>query len=954
MASDSVRHRMCGGRFSLEVGAMEESVTVSGSAPLVNVASPEQRINLDPQEVTTLPSANRNLTNLLNLGTGLTRQEGAVEGGGAGSGGGGGIRLRLNGLGGAAMSITANGTDASANAGARQISQYNGISKIDIVSIESVGEVNIVKGISPAEFGQALAGNMNIVTKGGTNAWHGSVFYRYEGTELVSKPFFLREKPESEWSQGGGSFGGPLMRDRAFFFTAIESYRLNRALELNVNVPTPLMRDLLMASMPFPETKLLLDQYQLPTEPVSPTALLGVFIGAGQKENNDDHVDARVDFRVKGGNLSTTFTYGHPFLQQESQLPGQPRLWNSLTRRASASYAVAMGRWSSETRFGYNYNWLSRTDPFYMVQDPVNPGPPELEAKNRRQLPSIAFPGLITLGGEQHTRGQRPSYSFEQQVSMVAGSHNVKLGGIFATPRGGRFNDTGPVFSYASAADLTLNRPSSVSFRLRPVKGLWTTSAWGLFVQDDWRLSSKLVLNLGVRYDYFGRYKFEATDPENPAGIINLDGEPDPSFTFGPPRSPDEIFEDDASGNFGPRAGFAFNPDEEGRTVISGGWGMMFQPLDPQNFETSIGMIEGVPASRTFSAAEASALGLQYPVYNEDMYRRYASIYTPGPLSAVGLLIDPTIQVPNAQVYMVGVQRAIGATTVADVAYVGTRGNHFRMARTYNEPDRITGIRPNLELNQATYVDDSQSTTYNSLQTSLKQRMSSRFQYTLNYTWSSTRANYDGDNTLSSVNDASQTNQDFFDVDANWGPAIGDVAHSFISSVIYETPGADWSSAWARTIFGQWQVSGIFRLRTGEPLIVTQPSSKAGSRPDVLDAGNAINSGMLRHRRQQHAVPQSGGVPVGAAERGVASDPQGRQCRRRPVSGALVQEPRPLAQQGDPPRRPRRLELRADVLNALNWVNYASVQTNLTASDFGRINGTGPARVAQVQARFVF
>ena len=163
---------------------------------------------------------------------------------------------------------------------------------------------------------------------------------------------------------------------------------------------------------------------------------------------------------------------------------------------------------------------------------------------------------------------------------------------------------------------------------------------------------------------------------------------------------------------------------------------------------------------------------------------------------------------PNAKVFMVGVQRAIGATTVANVAYVGTRGNHFRMARTYNEPDRITGLRPNPELNQATYVDDSQSTTYNSLQTSVKQRMSSRFHTTLNYTWSSTRSNYDGDNTLSSVNDASQTNQDFFDVDANWGPAIGDVAHSFISSVIYETPGADWSSAWARTIFGQWQISG--------------------------------------------------------------------------------------------------------------------------------------------------
>ena len=127
-AAQSVRRR-----FDLEVGAVEESVTVSGESPLINTASTEQRINLDPLEIKALPAANRNLTNLLNIGTGLTRQEGTVEGGGSGSGGAGGIRLRLNGLGGAAMSITANGTDASANAGARQISQYNGISKIDIV-----------------------------------------------------------------------------------------------------------------------------------------------------------------------------------------------------------------------------------------------------------------------------------------------------------------------------------------------------------------------------------------------------------------------------------------------------------------------------------------------------------------------------------------------------------------------------------------------------------------------------------------------------------------------------------------------------------------------------------------------------------------------------------------------------------------------------------------------------
>ena len=146
----------------------------------------------------------------------------------------------------------------------------------------------------------------------------------------------------------------------------------------------------------------------------------------------------------------------------------------------------------------------------------------------------------------------------------------------------------------------------------------------------------------------------------------------------------------------------------------------------------------------------------------------------------------------------------------------------------------------------------------------MRQRLTNKVQLNLNYTWSSTRGNYDGDNTLSSVNDASQTVQDFFDLDSSWGPVIGDVRHSFIGSVIYETPGAEWSSPIARHVIGDWQVAGIFRARTGEPLIITQTSSKAGSRPDVIDVGERDQQGLLRHQQQQHAVPEPGGLPAGA------------------------------------------------------------------------------------------
>jgi hypothetical protein len=472
------------------------------------------------------------------------------------------------------------------------------------------------------------------------------------------------------------------------------------------------------------------------------------------------------------------------------------------------------------------------------VLDPVNPGPSDLDAKNRRQIPSISYPGLLQLGSEQHTRGQQPSYSFEQQATIVTDRHSFKFGGIWATPRGGRFNVTGPTFTFQTEADVLANRPTGASFRLRPVLGLWSTTNWGLFVQDDWRVNSKLVLNVGVRYDYFGRYRFEATDPEHPAGIINLDGEPDPTFAFGAPRPADRIFEDDKGVNLGPRIGFAYNPDARGKMVVSGGWGMMFQPLDTQNFETSIGMISGVPASRSFSAVEASQLGLRFPIYNEDMLQRYSAIYTPSPLSPVGLLVDPHIQTPYAHVFTVGVQRALGSTTVADAAYVGTRGYHFRMARTYNEPDRLTGIRPNPNLSQATYVDDSQETTYNSLQTSMRQRLTNKLQLNLNYTWSSTRANYDGDN-LSSVNDASQTVPDFSTSTRAGAPS------SVTSGIrswqrIYETPGADWSSPLARHLIGGWRspdLPGADRRAS----IITRRRRKLGA-VRMSSTANAINT----------------------------------------------------------------------------------------------------------------
>ena len=937
-------------QFELGIGDLAETITVTGETPLIDVQSAEQRMSLETRELELLPAANRNITALLNIGVGITRQEALVEGGGSGGGSGGTVRLRLNGLGGSAMSITTNGTEASGTAGTRSVSSYNGVSKIDIVSIESVGEAHIVKGILPAEFGNALAGNLNIITKAGANAFSGSYFHRYEGAGLVAKPFFLDVKPEHKWNQGGGSFGGPIVRDRAFFFVAIESFRLNRGLELNTDVPTQRMRDLMLTSLPFPETQLLLDQYPLPTEPLSsPTDLLGVFIGAGDKENTDDHLDARADVRVGGGNLSGSFTFGHPYLAQSSTLPNAPTQFDLLTRRANVSYANARGRWSSESRFGVSYNFLSRINWGNYLLDPNGPGPFEpVSEMGRRQISLISFPGLQSIGGEAHIRGQIPSYSFEQQVTLVADRHAFKFGGIYATPRGGRQNVQSASVTYDSEAELAANRPARINARPVYIDSRWYNTNWGLFMQDDWRVSSNLVINMGVRYDYFGRFRVEGTNPQFPAGFQNLNGQPNPEFVFGSLRPVDEINADDSGINVGPRIGFAYNPDGVGDTVISGGWGLSFQPIDPQVYEgMQIGSLSGVPAVNRFSKVEVAELGLQFPVYNEDIFTFLEStLDLDDPLSAVRNLIDPTMQVPYSHNFTVGVQQALGTSTVVNVAYLGTRGNHFRMFRAYNDVDRLTGIRPNPKLSTASYLSDDQQTRYHSLQASLERRLSGGVQFGLHYTLSEATTNYDGDNAGPSVNDESRNIQDFFDI-SEFGPSIGDVTHNFIGDVIYQTPD---DSGWLSSV----QIAAIFRVRSGEPLKFVSQRGRQAGRPDVLDEAGAINdaccdlnAGIL----QYFNVDAFARIPVSPLSNHQIRAGNSRIGQfRLPGLKNLDLSVSKWIYVGDGPR----IELRADILNALNWINYVAVQRSITSGSFGRITGTASARVVQVQARFAF
>jgi hypothetical protein len=302
-------------------------------------------------------------------------------------------------------------------------------------------------------------------------------------------------------------------------------------------------------------------------------------------------------------------------------------------------------------------------------------------------------------------------------------------------------------------------------------------------------------------------------------------------------------------------------------------------------------------------------------------------------------------------VYTASFQRALTASTALETAYVGTRGYKYGMARTYNEPDRLTGLRPNPSLNQDAYNDNTQETTYNSLQLSLRQRMLRNTTFSFYYTLAENRAIAGGD-TARQLSEMIPNVQDFFDVESGWGPAVGDVRHGFVGSLIYQVPDSQSSSTLARHLTGGWQLSAIFRASTGQPIQIVQSSARAASRPDVIDAANAINKTCCTADNMQYlnkaafqAVPLSPltrqTIRAGNVTPGQFRGPAGRQI------DASVTKTFPVG-------GPRKLEFRIDMLNALNVRNYTSIQTNINASNFGQVTAMGDARVVQVQTRYSF
>jgi outer membrane receptor protein involved in Fe transport len=947
------------GKYVLEVGQVVETVTVQGATSLVNTIGAEQRVGVERLQISELPNPNRNITNLLILNPAV------VAFGGSGDHRG----LRLNGMGGQSASYTMDGVDASGGTEQNQISQYSGRNRVDLISIDGVQEVQIIKGVVPAEYGDTVSGQVNVISRSGTSQIHGSLFHLYQGARFNAKDPFLgtAPKPNVVYNQYGGSVGFPIFQARklgifeqAFGFFAYEGYEERRAGRRQDTFPTQKARDEIMASTRFDSRekslwKLTLDPLPLPNVPTSidSRGLGGLYVTARGDRAEDDTMLLKGDVHLADkSQLSVTWNRLEPSFVLAQTIALADRNWLDSNNRIAGSWFKATRHWNFESRMGWTRVTQERVENIWNeLRDPANS---KETVFGERRVPSIDTAEYGTIAGEIWT-SDSTSWKVDQKIGYIKGNHNVKFGGSLRHWSGQRINPEMPAMDFRNHDDVLANKISFVDYTFGEPAHLAKIYNFGLFAQDDWKVRPNFTLNLGVRYDYFSNMTAEPTDLTGSIFMTYLNLEPPtnwPSFNFGKPLIATAAIQPDRF-NFGPRFGFNWDVGGNRKMIVRGGFGVMFAPITPSNWKDPIQDLF-VPRRFNPSTQEIADLGVRFGTLNGDMRPKVVEItsgkgFNPVPFT----LINPYLQEPYSMTYTLGIQRELMQDMVLEVDYVGQRGVKFPLFRAVNPPDRVTGQRPNPKLvGTSLYMDESNQSLYSALQMGLKKRFTKNLSYGFTYAWGRALAIGGADLGNRFASDTPENwVQEFFDPKLGRGRTLADIEHNFTANWYYRLPGP--VSGFMRNIAGGWNFSGIVRAQTGPPIGAFQ-ATHGGRRVQTADilVSDFDQTWFPDYRQTLQfwnpaafaRVPLSNGIPVHA---GNSSNSLVSRSGFQTVDLSLGKDF--SVTEG------MRVRLRWDWFNSFNHVRLGGPQGNVDRARFGEIRGLGGGmRTAQLNLRFEF
>jgi outer membrane receptor protein involved in Fe transport len=931
--------------FALEVGALAETVTVAEAAPLIETASTAQVQSLG-EEVREIPVSRRNLQNVILLGSGISSSDNAV---------GGGRAFRVNGVGDGGHSITVDGSSAQTNPENRGFGNYGGQNQIEILSVESVAEVQVAKGVLPAEYGGSIGGQVNMITRSGTNQFHGSLLNNFQSDAFASRdPFlpFTTPKPEIKFNQFGGSIGGPILRNRVLFFSTYEGYREESGVTVQGNVATQATRNRLLAALPYPETKLILDNMPQPNVPIND--VIGRYTDAKTLVRRDNTFLAKVDFEAGAGRLSVTASRMRPFASVPRIQINNNQEYTNGSKRVSTNYVRTSNSWVSESRFGWNRNTLDRFDAFWLAESPTRGAQADLY-NVRKRIPTFSVSGFFSSGDTEILALTYDAYNLDQKVTRLMGPHSVKFGFRWAREIGFKSNPQTNRFTFANLDDLLADKASDFLLAMgNPPHRAWVDQ-FGGFIQDDWRVNDKFVLNLGLRYDYYPGFGYKSMDPDDPAEVNNLGNPTDiRKMDFGAPRPLDKPIDDDKV-NFAPRAGFAWTVDRAGATVVRGGVGVFTTGHIMALFQNAVAR-PYTPIRQGWNRTEQEARGVSWPnTYAEDAEK--IAIRDSAGRKNLYYMFQTDMKSPQTVQATFDLQRQIGRRASVSAGYVHTTGKNMPILLNFaNAYDRVTGARPNPAITPGGwYVTSGQTMVYNAFEGNANLRrfrgLDLALHYTLSKGWSQQGGNLIG-NFNSSIGDTTYNNtQDFFDpfLDADYSPLIGEVRHRVTGTVVYDIPWLADRKDVVGGVLGGWQLSSVVNFRTGEPLRITQASGIANSRPDY-NGGNQVFDNWRDTLQYLDAsaytrVPTSS-ITGATIRPGNQNSSQVRGPGRRRVDMTIAKQ---FSLRGH-----TQLQVRFESFNVFNWHQYNNPNTTLTSPTFGQITSVGSTRTGQVGLRLTF
>ena len=914
--------------FVLEAAGRAESVDVVARSALVDSSGDTQGGTISGAQAAELPVNGRDFTKLLSMVPGTAADPSSIND----SPGSFGL-FSANGNRGRSNNYLLDGTDM--NDGYRNLPAINqgGVfgTPSTILPVDAIQEFPILSGVE-AEYGRNAGAVVNIVTKSGTNEFHGGVFEYFRDESLGARNYFnFAPQPKNQFSnhQFGASLGGPIVKDRTFFFLAYEGQRESGGIPGGFHVPTA--AELAAATAANggevnPVIAGLLARQPWPTPNQTPDEAGNNLQATTPFSNDVDNLIAKIDHHFAESDLLTVrYFYGtsdqsFPFaLGSGGLLPGFNTVTPTSVNLASASLThVVSPKLLVELRAGYN-RFDESFSPEDKSFDPNSIGLNTVSDPQDFGLPQISVGDYATLGGNNYLPRGRVDTNWQgfANVSYSTGRHRMKAGYEYRRTTVNQYFNAGyrGVLNFDSLEDFVAGRVAGGRQAQGDSNRETSQNNHSLYVQDSFQVSRRLTLNYGLRWDYYGVLG------ESQGRLTRFD----PST--GTVARVSQLYDEDWN-NFSPRVSVAYDVSGNGTTVVRAGWGVYYDAFSQDFF---VGQIPW----DTFNPGVAYNEGVGFSFSPVEVLVPGAPVFSDFSASDVWT-VDPKLRTPYVQNYNVNVQRQLGPHAALQVGYVGSAGRKLFRFRAINQADPATGERPYPDYFYVNQFESSASSSYNSLQASLRVASWKGLTSTINYNWShSIDTASDGQDY---VPHAAQPDNSL-DPGRERADSNFDVRHRLVWYFNWEIGGSS-----GHGLRSGWSVNGIVTLASGMPFhpVYLYEDDYNGSgqyfgRPDVVGDPYAGTGGPERFLNlaafQAPCTPNGeggcdGGQHFGSLGRNALDGPSYRN-----VDLSLVKNTRLGAR--------LRLQLRADVFNVMNHPNFANPLLPSYAVDFLQ-NGIDP------------